>query len=237
VIPWLEGDDPFPPVSTALTEPNGLLAAGGDLSMSRLLAAYRQGVFPWYQAGEPILWWSPDPRMVLFPGELKVSRSLAKTLRRKQFEVRLDTAFDEVIAACAAARPPAREQRRSPGTWITPHIKRAYRELHRAGFAHSVEAYREGKLAGGLYGVALGRVFFGESMFHRVSDASKVAFVYLVRQLARWNFSLIDCQMETSHLASLGARAIPRRDFTRALQELVHYPAPPVWAFDHDLFE
>jgi leucyl/phenylalanyl-tRNA--protein transferase len=237
VIPWLESDAPFPPVSRALVEPNGLLAAGGDLSVDRLLAAYSQGIFPWYQSGEPILWWSPDPRMVLFTNELKISRSLAKTLKRKMFHLRIDAAFEEVIAACAAVRWPARGEHRSAGTWITPQMRKAYVELHHAGFAHSVEAYVDHQLAGGLYGVALGRVFFGESMFHRVSDASKVAFVYLTKQLSRWKFSMIDCQMETSHLASFGARTIPRREFARALRELVNYPHPSVWAFDDDLFE
>lgn len=232
MIPWLAGDDRFPPVSRALDEPNGLLAAGGDLSRERLLAAYAQGIFPWYQQGEPILWWSPDPRMVLFPGELKVSRSLGKTLKKDNFEVRLDTAFEQVIAACAKPRRDG-----GVGTWITPAMHKAYADLHHAGFAHSVETFIEGRLAGGLYGVALGRVFYGESMFFRVTDASKIAFVALVRQLARWNFGLLDCQMQTEHLASFGARQIPRREFTRRLKELVHYPAPAEWAFDHELLK
>lgn len=232
MIPWLAGDDPFPPVSRALGEPNGLLAAGGELSQERLLAAYSKGIFPWYQKSEPILWWSPDPRMVLFPNELKVSRSLAKTLKKKSFEVRLDTAFDQVIAACAKPR-----RNGGLGSWITPAMQKAYVDLHRAGFAHSVETYFEGKLAGGLYGVALGRVFFGESMFFRVSDASKIAFVSLVRQLAQWNFGMLDCQMQTKHLASFGARQIPRREFTRLLKELVHYPARAEWVFDHELLK
>lgn len=232
MIPWLAGDDPFPPVSRALTEPNGLLAAGGELTRQRLTAAYARGIFPWYQEGEPILWWSPNPRMVLFPGELKVSRSLAKTLRKKIFEVRMDTAFEEVIAACAKRR------RDGGGTWITPEMRRAYVNLHRAGYAHSIEAYLGAELAGGLYGVALGRAFFGESMFYRVSNASKVALVCLMRQLGRWEFGMMDCQMETAHLATLGAREIPRSEFTRALKVLVNYPARTApWSFDHDVFD
>jgi leucyl/phenylalanyl-tRNA---protein transferase len=236
MIPWLDAGSPFPSVESALTEPNGLLAAGGDLSLDRLLDAYAQGIFPWYQNGEPILWWSPDPRMVLLPHELKLSRSLVKTLKQKRFEVKIDTAFRDVIDACAGARA-APGRKRSRATWITPQMRSAYVNLHRAGFAHSVESYCEGKLAGGLYGVALGRVFFGESMFYRVSDGSKIALAHLVRQLARWKFAMIDCQMETPHLASFGARSIARREFTGALQELVHYPAPAAWVFDHDLFE
>jgi leucyl/phenylalanyl-tRNA--protein transferase len=237
MIPWLSTADPFPPVSRALVEPNGLLAAGGDLSQDRLVAAYAQGIFPWYQKSGPILWWSPDPRMVLFPSELKISHSLAKTLRKRNFEVRMDTAFERVILACANSTRANRNGGFAGGTWITPEMRRAYMNLHHASFAHSVETYFDGALAGGLYGVALGRVFFGESMFYRVSDASKIAFVYLVRQLARWSFGMIDCQMETAHLASLGARQISRREFTRRLKELVHYPAPAAWAFDHELLK
>lgn len=236
MIPWLYQDAPFPSLSHALAEPNGLLAAGGDLSVQRLLDAYSRGIFPWYQKGDPILWWSPDPRMVLLPHELTISRSLAKTVKRKRFEVKIDTAFREVIDACAGSRF-ASEKRGLHATWITPEMQKAYIDLHCAGFAHSIESYFEGELAGGLYGVALGRVFFGESMFYRVSDASKVALAHLARQLARWNFAMIDCQMETSHLASFGARSIARREFTRALKELVNYPPPTAWLLDHDLFE
>ncbi|MGH8728951.1 MAG: leucyl/phenylalanyl-tRNA--protein transferase [Burkholderiales bacterium] len=232
MISWLAGDDPFPPVSRALAEPNGLLAAGGDLTLPRLLEAYALGIFPWYQKSEPILWWSPDPRMVLFPNELKVSRSLAKTLRKKQFDVRMDTAFPDVIAECAKSRGNGER-----GTWITPAMKKAYIDLFRAGFAHSIETYCDGELAGGLYGVSLGRVFFGESMFYRRRDASKIALVYCMRQLQRWNFGVLDCQMESGHLVSMGARLIPRREFARLLEELVHYPAPSVWAFDDELLK
>jgi len=227
LIPWLDSGDPFPEVERALAEPNGLLAAGADLSLPRLLDAYRNGIFPWFSHDQPILWWSPDPRMVLFPAELKVSRSLARTLRNARFEVRADTAFDAVIEGCRQPR------RGESGTWITEEMAEAYGTLHRAGFAHSVETWLDGKLVGGLYGVALGRAFFGESMFARVSDASKVALVALARQLQHWGFGVIDCQMNTAHLASLGAREIPRSEFTRRLRELVHYaPVPVPWRLE-----
>jgi len=227
LIPWLDSGDPFPEVERALAEPNGLLAAGADLSLPRLLEAYRNGIFPWFSHDQPILWWSPDPRMVLFPAELKVSRSLARTLRNARFEVRADTAFDAVIKGCRQPR------RGESGTWITEEMAEAYGTLHRAGFAHSVETWLDGKLVGGLYGVALGRAFFGESMFARVSDASKVALVALARQLQHWGFGVIDCQMNTAHLASLGAREIPRAEFTRRLRELVHYaPVPVPWRLE-----
>jgi leucyl/phenylalanyl-tRNA---protein transferase len=218
LIPWLEPNRDFPSVEQALRRPNGLLAAGGDLSPERLLRAYRCGIFPWYNAGEPILWWSPDPRMALVPSELKISRSLAKTLRKGNFEVRADTAFDQVMQACS--EPRARQR----GTWISEDMKLAYARLHRLGAAHSVETWRAGELVGGLYGVALGRMFFGESMFSRASDASKIAFAHLVRQLQAWGFGLIDCQMNTPLLASFGAREIPRAQFTRQVAELVKYP-------------
>jgi len=227
LIPWLDSGDPFPEVERALAEPNGLLAAGADLSLPRLLEAYRNGIFPWFSHDQPILWWSPDPRMVLFPAALKVSRSLARTLRNARFEVRADTAFDAVIEGCRQPR------RGESGTWITEEMAEAYGTLHRAGFAHSVETWLDGKLVGGLYGVALGRAFFGESMFARVSDASKVALVALARQLQHWGFGVIDCQMNTAHLASLGAREIPRAEFTRRLRELVHYaPVPVPWRLE-----
>jgi len=217
----------FPPVETALADPNGLLAMGGDLSPARLLDAYRHGIFPWFNPGEPILWWSPDPRMVLVPGEVRVTRSLARRLRNAGFELRVDTAFTEVMRACAAPREDA------GGTWISPAMVAAYSRLFEAGYAHSVETWRDGQLVGGLYGVAIGRMFYGESMFSREPDASKVALVRLARQLQRWEFGLIDCQMETPHLASLGARTIPRAGFTARLAELVnlpHHPGP--WHFD-----
>lgn len=230
MIPWLGRAHAFPPLEHALCEPNGLLAAGGDLSPARLLAAYRRGIFPWFGEGEPILWWSPDPRMVLYPAEIRVSRSLRKALRRGDHDIRVDTAFGAVMRACAEPRP------HQAGTWIVPEMIDAYAELHRRGHAHSVEAWRDGHLVGGLYGVAIGRAFFGESMFTRVPDASKLALVHLARQLERWQFGLIDCQMRTAHLASLGAREIPRARFARALEQLVNYPAEPgTWTFDRDL--
>ena len=205
MIPWLNPEDPFPPLSIALKQPSGLLAAGADLSTERLLQAYRQGIFPWYSAGEPILWWSPDPRMVLFPDELQVSRSLQKTLRKHAFEVRVDCAFQAVMSACAQAPRDGQN-----GTWITGEMIDAYCKLHQQGIAHSVETWMDGELAGGLYGIAIGRAFYGESMFARASDASKIAFVHLVRQLQRWQFGIIDCQMRTEHFARFGAREIPR---------------------------
>ncbi len=227
MIPWLGSGDPFPEVERALAEPNGLLAAGADLSLPRLLAAYRSGIFPWFANDQPILWWSPDPRTVLFPSEMKVSRSLARTMRNTRFEVRADTAFDEVIEGCR------RPRRGESGTWISAEMAAAYGALHRAGFAHSVEAWLDGDLVGGLYGVALGRAFFGESMFTRVSNASKVTLVALARQLEQWGFGVIDCQMNTAHLASFGAREIPRAEFTRRLRELVHYaPVPVPWRLE-----
>jgi leucyl/phenylalanyl-tRNA--protein transferase len=225
MIPWLDGDTPFPPLPSALKHPNGLLAAGGDLSPERLLDAYRRGIFPWFSAGDPILWWSPDPRMVLFPGELKISRSLAKTLRNRRYEARFDYGFSAVVARCAAPREG------EPGTWISDVMLAAYGNLHRLGHAHSVETWIDGELAGGLYGVALGGVFFGESMFSRVRDASKIALVALVAHLKSRGYGLIDCQMRTRHLESLGAREIPRRRFARLLEELIHYPrAPGSWS-------
>jgi leucyl/phenylalanyl-tRNA---protein transferase len=232
MIPWLEDGAPFPPVHRALTEPNGLLAAGGDLSVETLLRAYRRGIFPWYGEGQPVLWWSPDPRMVLPPREIAMSRSLRKRLRRGDREMRTDTAFADVVNACAEPRDG------ESGTWITPEMASAYIALHRAGYAHSVETWIGGELAGGLYGVAIGRMFFGESMFSKESDASKIALAHLARQLDRWDFGLIDCQMSTPHLASLGAREIPRAQFIRALAELVNYATRlGAWRFDDDLFD
>ena len=221
MIPRLAADDPFPPVERALKDPNGLLCAGGDLSLRRLLAAYGRGIFPWYSGREPILWWSPDPRLVLHCDELKVPRSLAKSVRNKGYEVRIDSAFARVLAGCAAPRAG------DAGTWLGEDMRRAYLALHRAGFAHSFETWRGGELVGGLYGVALGRMFYGESMFSRATDASKVALVALVGELRARGFPLVDCQMSTPLLVSLGAREIPRRDFLRALSALVNYPEPP----------
>ena len=215
MIPFLRPNDPFPPASKALRSPNGLLCAGADLTPSRLLDAYSQGIFPWFSEGEPILWWSPHPRMVLFPDELKVSRSLRRAVARGAFETRYDTAFREVIGECAAPR------NGQPGTWIVPAMVRAYTRLHELGHAHSVESWRDGKLVGGLYGILLGGAFFGESMFSREADASKVALVKLVDRVKSLGVGIIDCQQATRHLASLGAREIPRREFTRLLAESI----------------
>lgn len=233
MIPWLSEHEEFPPLEQALRRPNGLLAAGGDLSLDRLIRAYRAGIFPWYSEGEPILWWSPDPRMVLFPAEFQLGRSLRKTLRKGRFSVTADRAFKQVIEGCRRPRPG------QDGTWITADIKRAYCALHQSGLAHSVETWLDGDLVGGLYGVAIGRAFFGESMFSRVTDASKVALAHLVPQLERCGFGLIDCQMRTPLLAAFGAREIPRREFSRRLAELVNYPdCPGPWSLtptDHEV--
>lgn len=232
MLPWLKTIDDFPPVTRALTAPAGLLAAGGDLSADWLLAAYSRGVFPWFNADQPILWWSLDPRMVLFPQELRVSHSLKRVMRKRRYEIRVDTAFREVMEGCS--RPRAGQD----GTWISPQMIVAYTELHRLGVAHSIETWINGELAGGLYGVALGRVFYGESMFTQVADASKIAFVHLVRQLQRWQFKVIDCQMNTAHLARFGAREIPRTEFMQLLAEGVHAPGVALpWQLEGDLVE
>jgi leucyl/phenylalanyl-tRNA--protein transferase len=235
LIPWLTDDAPFPPVERALKSPNGLLAAGGNLSERRLLEAYRNGIFPWFNPGEPILWWSPDPRMVLIPDEFRVSRSLAKMLRKGIIEVRCDTAYEQVMRGCAAPRSIAREGHH--GTWIGEDMINAYCLLHQRGYAHSVECWLGGTLVGGLYGVSIGRMFYAESMFSKVSNASKIALAHLVRQLERWGFGMIDCQMNTPHLASLGAREIPRSEFIADMKELIHYAPVTAWKFDPDLFK
>jgi leucyl/phenylalanyl-tRNA--protein transferase len=230
MIPFLDTDDPFPPAELALQQPNGLLAAGGDLSPARLLDAYAKGIFPWFGRDDPLLWWSPDPRMVLYVRELRISRSLRRTIRSARFRVTMDTAFSAVISGCAEPRPG------QDGTWITPEMHGAYCRLFEMGHAHSVEAWADDELAGGLYGVAMGRMFFGESMFTRQRDASKVAFVHMVAQCGRWRMPLIDCQMPTSHLSSLGAREIPRVEFLDRVHTLVQRPGPPVpWRLDDDL--
>ena len=229
MLTWLAPGQDFPPLAQALNDPAGLLAAGGDLSPARLIAAYRQGIFPWYNADDPVLWWSPDPRMVLLPDELRVPRSLAKLMRRQPYEIRVDSAFRAVMMACAQPRAG------QAGTWINADIIDAYTQLHALGVAHSVEAWHDGELVGGLYGIALGRAFYGESMFAQAPDASKIAFVQLVRQLQRWGFGIIDCQMNTAHLARFGAREIPRADFIARLESLVDLAAVPTpWRFDHD---
>jgi leucyl/phenylalanyl-tRNA---protein transferase len=217
-ITWLTPDgDPewLPPIEQALDEPNGLLAAGGDLTPRRLIAAYRMGVFPWFAAGQPILWWSPDPRAVLFPEEFRRSRSLVKTLRNRGFEPAVNRAFVEVIEACAAPRS------EHAGTWITPEMQAAYVELHARGFAHSIETWLDGQLVGGLYGLRLGGIFFGESMFSVERDASKAALAHLVSLCPKHGIVLIDCQLASRHLASLGSRSIPRARFKALLREHV----------------
>ncbi|MEH6566302.1 MAG: leucyl/phenylalanyl-tRNA--protein transferase [Halopseudomonas sp.] len=214
-LTWLDAQTTdFPPASRAMTSPNGLLAAGGDLSPERLLRAYRNGIFPWYGEGQPILWWCPDPRTVLAPSELHIARSMRKFIRQNEFTISLDRAFPAVMAACAGPR------RDTDATWITPAMQAAYTQLHRLGHAHSVEVWQGDELVGGLYGIALGKVFFGESMFSTRSNASKLAFVTLAQHLNDCGFALIDCQMPTDHLFSLGARSMPRAEFLRQLAHL-----------------
>ncbi len=203
----------FPPADNALEDPPGLLAVGGDLRPERLLAAYRQGIFPWFDDSSPILWWSPDPRMVLKPADVHCSRSLGKLIRRGLYRVTMDSAFDQVIQQCAAHRDG------QPGTWITEDMQQAYIKLYHLGYAHSVEVWQEQTLVGGLYGISLGRMFFGESMFSRQPNTSKLAFVALCRQLQQWSFTLIDCQLPTDHLASLGAAPMSRQRFLALLAE------------------
>lgn len=230
MIPWLPREPVFPPLESALTaddNANGLLAAGGDLSPERILAAYRRGIFPWFSQGDPILWWSPDPRMVLSPAGIRITRSLARTLRNANYEVRLDSDFAQVIAHCA--HTPRRGQR---GTWILPEMQEAYLRLHALGYAHSVETWVDDQLVGGLYGLALGRAFFGESMFSHVRDASKIALAHLCLYLQRKDFGIIDCQMETAHLATLGAAPISRQDFAQILSSLTQNEAPEKWPAD-----
>lgn len=224
MVKWLTRESPdFPPLQQALREPNGLLAIGGDLSAARLISAYRHGCFPWYQAGQPLLWWSPDPRTVLFPPDLHVSRSLAKTLRKTPLRVTYDQAFERVILACAGPR------RDADGTWITAEIRQAYQQLHTQGWAHSVEVWDGDQLVGGLYGIAMGKLFFGESMFSHVDNASKIGFVTLVRDLAAWGFVMIDCQMQTAHLQSLGASSLSRERFSEYLAKYLDQASMAAW--------
>ena len=231
-ITWLSPTDPadhFPPPERALDDPAGLLAAGGDLSTARLLAAYQRGIFPWYSAGQPVLWWSPDPRAVLMPGEFRLSRSLAKTLRNRGFVDRIDQDFQAVLDGCAAPRA------QSPGTWLLPEMRAAYLELHLRGFAHSFETWLDERLVGGLYGIRLGNVFFGESMFSRERDASKAALARLVEYCRSQGIVVIDCQLPSRHLQSMGSRLISREQFQGLLREhvamgpvFVQYPRPNV---------
>ena len=223
---WLDAGDPpdsFPDPDLALEEPDGLLAIGGDLSVTRLLAAYREGIFPWYQDDQPIMWWSPNPRAVLFPGELHVSRSLRRTLRKNIFSVSIDCDFAGVISGCANSRSDS-------GTWITPEMASAYQRLFDQGHAHAAETWSDGELIGGLYGVNIGRVFFGESMFSRTANASKVALVKMVSTCRELGIELIDCQVASTHLASLGSRQISRTAYRDLLRRYTAFPSPPGWA-------
>jgi leucyl/phenylalanyl-tRNA---protein transferase len=227
-IAWLdESHNQFPDVSLALTEPDGLLAVGGDLRASRLLEAYRSGIFPWYEEGQPILWWSPDPRCVLYPDQLHISRSLKKTLRRRDYQVTFDQAFMSVMQRCAESRHD------QDGTWITPDMLEAFEQLHTLEIAHSVEVWRteneQPQLVGGLYGIALGSVFFGESMFSRRTDASKIALYNLSQQLLAWGFNLIDCQVHSDHLESLGAVTVERQQFVSHLEKHIDDPRQSLW--------
>ncbi|AHE97711.1 leucyl/phenylalanyl-tRNA--protein transferase [Thioalkalivibrio paradoxus ARh 1] len=230
MITWLHAglaEEPFPPATQAWQEPNGLLAAGGDLSPPRLLRAYRGGIFPWYEAGQPILWWSPDPRTVLEPAALRLSRSLRKSIRNGGFEVSFDRDFEAVVRACSGPRAGA------SGTWITVEMRHAYLRLHRSGYAHSLEVWQDGALVGGLYGVAIGRLFCGESMFSHVRDASKIALAWLCRHLAEWEWPLIDSQTPTPHMLTMGAREIPRDQFLERIRSLVDQdPGRASWQMD-----
>jgi leucyl/phenylalanyl-tRNA---protein transferase len=230
---WLDPRNPrqpFPPPHLAMRDPNGLLAIGGDLSPTRLLNAYAQGIFPWYNPDEPILWWCPDPRAVLIPGQFHVSRSLARRLRKNDYAVTLNRAFPAVLDACSAPRA------RGRGTWLGPEMKQAYQDLHERGHAQSIEVWQRGELAGGLYGVSIGRAFYGESMFSRIDDGSKIALHYLCGQLRRWEFELMDCQISSPHLVTLGATELPRERFLALLRAAVAQPGPTGrWRFDIDV--
>jgi len=228
MIPFLGPADPFPPVEQALDQPDGLLAAGGSLTTRRLVDAYRRGIFPWFNEGDPILWWSPDPRTVLRPSRLHVSHSLRKKLRKGSFLITIDRAFARVLDGCAAPRAG------DSGTWLSLPMRRAYAALHAGGLAHSIEVWMDGELAGGMYGVGIGRMFFGESMFSRRTDASKIAMARLAAQLERWECPLIDCQLETDHLVSLGAEHMSRRAFVAEVDRLTRL-AGPKWEIDADL--
>lgn len=230
-LPWLdpEADPAFPPVSAALTDPNGLLAAGGKLSPDWLITAYSQGIFPWFEVGQPVLWWSPDPRLVLYPQSVRISRSMRKLIRKQPYLITMDTYFSDVIHNCKSVRDG------TTGTWITAEMQEAYIQLHELGVAHSIEVWAGSVLVGGLYGVALGKVFFGESMFSKEANASKMALIALALQLQRWQFGLIDCQVSSQHLLSMGAEEISRREFCAQLRTLAarnFQPGP--WKFDDD---
>lgn len=225
-LPWLNSHELyFPDTNTALTDPNGLLAVGGDLSSERLIHAYQRGIFPWYEEGEPILWWSPDPRAVLFPNQIHISKSLAKCIRKKKFTATCDKQFQQVIEHCANT-----DRKNQHGTWITEDVIQAYCTLHAMGIAHSVEVWQDQRLVGGLYGINLGKLFFGESMFSLVSNASKIAFVALAQNTSRWGFPLIDCQVSNPHLTTLGAQLIERSIFNEYLISHAQQPTTVDWA-------
>lgn len=230
-IPWLDHTLEFPALSTALTDPDGLLAAGGDLSPERIIAAYKKGIFPWFSDDQPILWWSPNPRCVVFPEKLHISKSLKKKLNKQLFTVTFDQDFPSVIQSCADSRG------EEAGTWITEDMLEAYIELHHLGIAHSVEVWNGDQLVGGLYGLAIGRCFFGESMFSSETDASKIAFVYLANQLQAWDYQIIDCQVENPHLLTLGAETIQRSEFQSILTTNIDSaPTPHQWEFSWKWF-
>lgn len=232
MLPDDRTDIRFPPAN--LASPEGLLAIGGDLAAARLLEAYRHGIFPWYSEGQPIMWWSPDPRALLFPGKMKISRSLLKIIRQRKFNVSFDQAFLKVVQACSEPRKKQSEK----GTWITPEMMNAYCKLHELGFAHSVEVWFEKKLVGGLYGISLGRAFFGESMFSGTSNASKIALVTLAKQLEKWEFHFIDCQLPSDHLSSLGIETIRRDQFLQQLNESLKFADKKgPWRMDSDIWE
>jgi len=234
MVPWLNADElSFPPLDQALAEPDGLIAVGGDLRPARLLSAYQRGIFPWYEDPQPILWWSPDPRTVLFPERVHISRSLRRRLRRSGFTVSADIDFDAVIQGCAAF------SQRRPGTWITRDMAQAYGQLHRDGIAHSIEVWEHNRLVGGLYGIALGQIFFGESMFSRQTDASKIVITLLIAHLEYWGYRLLDCQVVSEHLRSLGASVMPRAEFSALLE--IHAAAEirphHQWTVNHEILQ
>jgi leucyl/phenylalanyl-tRNA--protein transferase len=226
MIPWLHPTTLiFPAPATALNEPDGLLAVGGDLSPARLVAAYKQGIFPWFSPDDPILWWSPDPRCVLIPENIHISRSMRKQINKGDYHITFDTAFTDVIHACASVRE-------ASGTWISADMQAAYIQLHQQGIAHSVEIWSENQLIGGLYGLGIGKLFFGESMFSLQTNASKIAFIALAQQLEKWGYPLIDCQVHNNHLQSLGASNIPREEFLRYINQYIDAVTDHDWRFD-----
>lgn len=230
-LPWLDDDSPFPDPGTALTDPNGLLAASYELSPERILKAYKTGIFPWYSEDQPVLWWSPNPRCIIYPNNVHLSKSLKKHIRKTDVNITFDQAFDSVIRHCARLDS-------DEGTWITEEMEEAYTQLHQMGYAHSVEVWREGALIGGLYGLSLGSCFFGESMFSLETNGSKIAFAALCKQLSKWGYQLIDCQVENPHLLRLGATTIERSLFLKELKQALNLPQQhQEWIFDRELLQ